>query len=51
MGVLEYTLPRTPRAGGVVFEMLDDFAVALGAEAISEELRRAGEIWHRCRAA
>ncbi|MGD0666154.1 MAG: DUF692 family multinuclear iron-containing protein [Bryobacteraceae bacterium] len=48
--LLEYTLSRAPRVGGVVFEMLDDFAVALGAKAIGEELRRAGEIWHRCRA-
>ena len=45
--MLEYTLPRAPRAGGVVFEMLDDFAVQLGVTAIGEELERAGEIWRR----
>jgi uncharacterized protein (UPF0276 family) len=48
--LLEYTLARAPGVAGVVFEMLDDFAVALGANAIGEELRRAGEIWRRSRA-
>jgi uncharacterized protein (UPF0276 family) len=47
--LLEYTLPRAPQAGGVLFEMLDDFAVDLGAQVIGDELRKAGEIWRRCR--
>jgi uncharacterized protein (UPF0276 family) len=46
--LLEYTLPRTSRAGGVVFEMLDDFAVQLGVKAIGEELERAHQVWARC---
>jgi uncharacterized protein (UPF0276 family) len=49
--LLEYTLPRAPAVAGVLFEMLDDFAVALGPKAIGEELRRAGEIWRRAKAA
>jgi uncharacterized protein (UPF0276 family) len=49
--LLEYTLPRAPMVAGVVFEMLDDFAINLGAKAISEELRRASKIWHHSRAA
>lgn len=46
--LLEHTLTRAPRTGGIVFEMLDDFAVALGVEAIGKELERAHEIWNRC---
>lgn len=45
--LLEYTLPRAPNVAGLVFEMLDDFAVRFGAEAITRELHRAAEIWHR----
>jgi len=47
--LLEYTLPRACNVAGVVFEMLDEFAVRLGTDAIGEELRRAAEIWNRCR--
>jgi uncharacterized protein len=47
--LLEYTLPRAAEVRGVVFEMLDDFAVALGTEAIGEELQRARAIWDRAR--
>jgi uncharacterized protein (UPF0276 family) len=47
--LLEYTLPRAPNVGGVVFEMLDEFAPRLGIEGITEELRRARAIWNRCR--
>ena len=49
--LLEYTLPRAPNAAGVVFEMLDEFAVRFGVDAIGGELRRAGEIWNRWRVA
>jgi uncharacterized protein len=45
--LLEYTLPRARNVAGVVFEMLGDFAVRFGVEAIGEELRRAAKIWHR----
>ena len=48
--MLEYTLPRTPNVAGVVFEMLDEFAVRFGSDAISRELLRSNEIWNRCRA-
>jgi len=47
--LLEYTLARAPGVAGVLFEMLDDFAVDLGARAIGEELQRAREIWCRAR--
>jgi uncharacterized protein (UPF0276 family) len=47
--LLEYTLVRAPGVAGVLFEMLDDFAVDLGAKAIGEELERAREIWRRSR--
>jgi uncharacterized protein (UPF0276 family) len=43
--LLEYTLPLVPNVAGVVFELLDDHAVRLGCEAISEELTRARQIW------
>jgi uncharacterized protein (UPF0276 family) len=48
--LLEYTLPRTPNVAGVVFEMLDEFAVRFGADAIGRELLRSNEIWNRYRA-
>jgi len=44
--LLEYALPIIPSAAGVVFELLDEHAVRLGAEAIEEELRRARKIWN-----
>jgi uncharacterized protein (UPF0276 family) len=47
--LLEYTLPLCLNVGGVVFEMLEDHAARLGPDAISEELRRAREIWRRRR--
>lgn len=47
--LLEYTLPRAPNVAGVVFEMLGEFAVRFGVEAIGGELRRAAEIWSRFR--
>jgi uncharacterized protein (UPF0276 family) len=47
--LLDYTLRRAPAVGGVLFEMLDDFAVKLGVKAIGEELERAREIWRRAR--
>jgi uncharacterized protein (UPF0276 family) len=47
--LLEYTLPRAANVGGIVFEMLGEFAVRLGVDAIGKELQRAGEVWHRCR--
>jgi uncharacterized protein len=48
--LLEYTLPRTPRAGGVVFEVLEEHVPRLGADLIAGEVSRAREIWNRCHA-
>jgi uncharacterized protein (UPF0276 family) len=45
--LLEYTLPRAPNVAGVVFEMLEEHAPRIGAEAIAEELARARTIWQR----
>jgi uncharacterized protein len=50
-GLLEYTLPRAPNAGGVVLDMLDEHAVALGPEVVAEELNRAHNVWRRWRGA
>jgi uncharacterized protein (UPF0276 family) len=47
--LLEYTLPRTPNAGGIVFEMLEQHAVRLGPDAIAEEVMRARRAWTRHR--
>ena len=44
--LLDYVLPRTPNVAGVVFELLEDYAVRLGAPAIREELKRAWQIWN-----
>ena len=46
--LLEYTLPRCPSVGGVVFELLDEHAVRLGVDTIQKELMRAREIWKGC---
>ena len=43
--LLEYVLPIAPNVAGVVFELLEEHAVRLGASAIEEELRRAWQIW------
>jgi uncharacterized protein (UPF0276 family) len=48
--LLEYTLPRVPHVGGVVFEVLEEHVPRLGAELIAGELARARDIWNRCRA-
>jgi uncharacterized protein (UPF0276 family) len=45
--LLEYTLPRCPNVAGVVFELLDFYALKVGADAIAEELRRMQESWRR----
>jgi len=47
--LLEYTLPRTPQTGGVVFEVLQEHVPRLGADLIVNELARARDIWNRCR--
>jgi uncharacterized protein (UPF0276 family) len=49
--LLEYTLPRCRNIGGVVFEILEPYAVRLGIETITKELEHAREVWLRCRAA
>jgi len=43
--MLEYTLPRCPSLGGIVFEMLDEHVQKLGVDAIQQELTRARKIW------
>jgi len=43
--LLEYTLPRCPAVGGIVFEMLDEHVPRLGVDAIQQELIRARKIW------
>jgi uncharacterized protein len=48
--LLNYALPRTVNVAGVVFEMLDEFALRLGTGGIAEELAKARVIWDRCRA-
>lgn len=47
--LLEYTLPRTPQVGGVVFEVLEVHVPRLGTDLIVNELGRARDIWNRCR--
>ncbi len=47
--ILEYTLPRSPNVSGVVFELLGDNALRLGAAAIAGELARARRVWRHCR--
>ena len=44
--LLEYVLPIAPNVAGVVFELLEEHAIRLGAQAIENELRRASEIWN-----
>lgn len=46
--LLEYTLPRAPNAGGVVFEVLGAHAARVGSAAMLLELERARGIWERC---
>src|SRR5262252_4061489 len=46
--LLEYTLPRSPNVAGVVFEILEEYAVHLGPEAIQDELLHARALWRRC---
>lgn len=47
--LLEYTLPRAPNVAGVVFEMLEEHAAALGESAVCEELDKARRVWRRFR--
>ncbi|HEU4435745.1 MAG TPA: DUF692 family protein, partial [Pyrinomonadaceae bacterium] len=44
--LLEYVLPIAPNVAGVVFELLEDYAVRLGVPAIENELSRAWQIWN-----
>jgi uncharacterized protein (UPF0276 family) len=45
--LLEQVLPRTPNVAGVVFEVLEEYAVVLGAAVIAKELMTARDIWRR----
>ncbi len=47
--LLDYTIPRTPNLGGIVFEMLDMHAASLGTDAIAGELSRMRTAWRRLR--
>ena len=44
--LLEYVLPIAPNCAGVVFELLEEYAIRLGTSAIENELRRAWQIWN-----
>ena len=44
--LLEYALPIAPNVRGVVFELLEEHAIRLGASAIENELRRAWQVWN-----
>jgi uncharacterized protein (UPF0276 family) len=44
--LLEYVLPIAPNVAGVVFELLEEYAIRLGVSAIENELRRAWQIWN-----
>lgn len=44
--LLEYVLPIAPNVAGVVFELLEEHAIRLGASAIENELTRASQIWN-----
>jgi hypothetical protein len=44
--LLEYTLPRAPLVGGVVFEVLEKHIAALGPDLIVDQLTRARRIWN-----
>ena len=44
--LLEYVLPVAPNVAGVVFELLEEYAIRLGASAIESELKRAWQIWN-----
>lgn len=44
--LLEYVLPKSPNVRGVVFELLEDYAIRLGVSAIENELRRSWKIWN-----
>ncbi|MBV9827223.1 MAG: DUF692 family protein [Alphaproteobacteria bacterium] len=45
--LLAATLPRCPNLAGIVFELLDFFAPTVGVEAVTAELRRMQDVWHR----
>jgi uncharacterized protein len=45
--LLEFTLPRAPSVAGVVFELLDDWAVRLQPDVIVRELEKVQAIWGR----
>jgi uncharacterized protein (UPF0276 family) len=47
--LLEYTLPRCPNIAGVVFELLDFYALKVGTDAIAEALSRVRDLWRSCR--
>ena len=44
--LLAYVLPKAPNVAGVVFELLEDYAVRLGTSAIEDELKRAWQMWN-----
>jgi uncharacterized protein (UPF0276 family) len=47
--MLDWVLPRTPRAGGVVFEIFNTNYPDFGPEALAGQLGQAREIWRRHR--
>ncbi len=45
--LLELTLARAPKIGGVVFEILDEYLGRLGPDGVVAQLERARAIWRR----
>lgn len=46
--LLEWTLPRCPRIGGVVFEVFGSWVDVVGIERIRGDLQRLKRLWARC---
>jgi hypothetical protein len=45
--LLEWTLPRCPNIGGIVFELFGSWFETLGEQRVRQELQRMKEIWRR----
>jgi uncharacterized protein (UPF0276 family) len=45
--LLEWTLPRCPNLGGVVFELFGSWFETVGEQRVRQDLRRMEEIWRR----
>ncbi|MGB9180298.1 MAG: DUF692 domain-containing protein [Pyrinomonadaceae bacterium] len=45
--LLEWTLPRCPNLGGIVFELLGSWFVEVGDERLTDEIRRMKTMWRQ----